>query len=109
METPRKQLNKYFSFARSRDFDGKLGTELPVSMYATKSPIDMCHFNFRPHDEVGNTDVMFVEIKSTARLRSRDRQTSTLSHALCSSLTDINYIILFASKTSMQRHLLLYN
>jgi hypothetical protein len=31
----------------------------------------------RPHDEVGNTDVMFVEIKSTARLRSSDRQTGT--------------------------------
>ena len=31
-----------FSSARSCDFDGMLGTELPVSMYTTKTPIDMC-------------------------------------------------------------------
>ena len=31
--------------ARRRDFDGMLGTGLPVSMYTTKSPIDMWHFN----------------------------------------------------------------
>ena len=36
-----------FSSARSRDFDGTLGTELPVSMYTTKTPIDMCRFNVR--------------------------------------------------------------
>jgi hypothetical protein len=46
----------------------------------------------RPHDEVGNTDVMSVEIKSNARLRSRDRQASTLSHALCSSLSVLQYL-----------------
>jgi hypothetical protein len=34
-----------FSSARPRDFDGMLGTELPVSMYTTKSPIDMLSFN----------------------------------------------------------------
>jgi hypothetical protein len=28
-----------------KDFDGMLGTGLPVSMYTTKSPIDMCRFN----------------------------------------------------------------
>jgi len=36
-----------FSSARSRDFDGMLGTGLPVSMYTTKIPIDMCRFNVR--------------------------------------------------------------
>ena len=36
-----------FSSARSRDFDGLIGTELPVSMYTTETPIDMCRFNVR--------------------------------------------------------------
>ena len=36
-----------FSSARSRDFDGMLDTGLPVSMYTTKTPIDMCRFNVR--------------------------------------------------------------
>ena len=36
-----------FSSTRSRDFDGTPGTELPVSMYTTKTPIDMCRFNVR--------------------------------------------------------------
>ena len=36
-----------FSSARSRDFDGMFGTGLPVSMYTTKTPIDMCRFNIR--------------------------------------------------------------
>jgi hypothetical protein len=34
-----------FSSARPRDFDGMLGTGLPVSMYTTKAPIDMWRFN----------------------------------------------------------------
>ena len=34
-----------FSSARSRDFDEMLGTGLTVSMYATKTSIDMWHFN----------------------------------------------------------------
>ena len=34
-----------FSSARSRAFDGTPATELPVSMYTTKTPIDMCRFN----------------------------------------------------------------
>jgi hypothetical protein len=38
-----------FSFARSRDFDGLIGIEHPVSMYTTKTPIDMCRFNVRCH------------------------------------------------------------
>ena len=39
--------NLLFSSARSRDFDGTPGTELPMSMYTTKTPIDMCRFNVR--------------------------------------------------------------
>ena len=34
-----------FSSARPRDFHGMLGTGLSVSMYTTKAPIDMWHFN----------------------------------------------------------------
>ena len=34
-----------FSSARSRDFDGLIGIEFPVSMYTTKTPIDLCRFN----------------------------------------------------------------
>ena len=37
----------FFSSARSRDFDGLIGIELPVSMHTTKTPIDMCRFNVR--------------------------------------------------------------
>jgi hypothetical protein len=33
--------------ARSRDFDGMLGTGLPVSMYTTNIPIDKWRFNVR--------------------------------------------------------------
>ena len=36
-----------FSSARSRDFDGLIGIELPVSMYTTKTPIDLCCFKVR--------------------------------------------------------------
>jgi hypothetical protein len=34
-----------FSSTRPRDFDGMLGTGLPVSMYTMKTSIDMWHFN----------------------------------------------------------------
>ena len=34
-----------FSSAKPRDFDGMLGTGLPVSMYTTKTPIDKWCFN----------------------------------------------------------------
>ena len=34
-----------FSSARPRDFDGILGTGLPMSMYTTKTTIDMWRFN----------------------------------------------------------------
>jgi hypothetical protein len=33
--------------ARPHDFDGMLGTGLPVSMYTTKPLIDLCRFNVR--------------------------------------------------------------
>ena len=36
-----------FSSARSHDFDGLIGIELPVSMYTTKTPIDLSRFNVR--------------------------------------------------------------
>jgi hypothetical protein len=36
-----------FSSAKSCDFDGTPGTEILVSMYTTKTPIDMCRFNVR--------------------------------------------------------------
>ena len=36
---------KVSSAARPRDFDGMLSTGLPVSMYTTKTPIDMWCFN----------------------------------------------------------------
>ena len=34
-----------FSSTKPYDFDGMLGTGLPVSMYTTKTPIDKCCFN----------------------------------------------------------------
>ena len=37
--------NFLFSSAKPHDFDGMLGTELPVSMFTPKSPIDKCRFN----------------------------------------------------------------
>ena len=37
--------NFLFSSAKPRDFDGMLGTVLPVSMYTTKTPIEKCRFN----------------------------------------------------------------
>jgi hypothetical protein len=37
--------NFLFSSAKPHDFDGMLGTELPVSMYTPKTPIDKCRFN----------------------------------------------------------------
>jgi hypothetical protein len=37
--------NFLFSSAKPRDFDGMLGTGLPVSMYTTKTPIDKWRFN----------------------------------------------------------------
>ena len=37
--------NFLFSSTKPGDFDGMLGTELPVSRYATKTPIYKCRFN----------------------------------------------------------------
>jgi hypothetical protein len=39
-----------FSSARSHYFDGMQRTGLPVSLYTTKTPIDMCRFNVRYTD-----------------------------------------------------------
>ena len=39
--------NLLFSSARSCDFNEMFSIELPVSMYTTKTPIDLCHFNIR--------------------------------------------------------------
>jgi hypothetical protein len=36
-----------FSSAKSRGFDGYTSTRFPVSMYTTKTLIDMCRFNVR--------------------------------------------------------------
>jgi hypothetical protein len=41
-----------FSSARPHDFDGILGTGLPMSMYTTKSPIDMWRFNVPQHKRI---------------------------------------------------------
>ena len=40
-----------FSSAKPRDFDGMLGSGLPVSMYTTKTPIDKCRFNVNQHKD----------------------------------------------------------
>ena len=37
--------NFLFSSVKPCDFDGMLGTGLPVSMYTMKTPIDKCHSN----------------------------------------------------------------
>ena len=37
--------NFLISSAKPHDFDGMLGTWLPVSMYTTKTPIDKCRVN----------------------------------------------------------------
>jgi len=37
--------NFLFSSAKPRDFDGMLGTGLPVSMYTPKTPIDKWRYN----------------------------------------------------------------
>ena len=37
--------NPLFTSAKPRDFDGMLGTGLPMSMHTTKTPIDMWRFN----------------------------------------------------------------
>jgi hypothetical protein len=44
--------NFLFSSAKPHDFDGMLGTGVPVSMYTTKTPIDKCRFNVTQLKEV---------------------------------------------------------
>jgi hypothetical protein len=70
-----------FSSARPRDFDGMLGTGLPVSMYTTKIPIDMWRFKV-------------PQLKEFLTFSVKDRY-------------QLNY--LFVSKTSIHRQLLLEN
>ena len=41
----RSVKNSLFSSAKPRNFDGMLGTELPVSMYTMTTPIDKWRFN----------------------------------------------------------------
>ena len=71
--------NFLFSSAKPRDFDGMLGTGLPVSMYPTKTPIDMCRFSV-------------AQLKEFFTFSVEDRY-------------QLNF--LFVSKTSMHRQLLL--
>jgi hypothetical protein len=69
--------NFLFSSAKPRDFDGMLGTGLPVSMYTTKTPIDKCHFSV-------------AQLKEFFTFSVEDRY-------------QLNF--LFVSKTSMHRQL----
>ena len=71
--------NFLFSSAKPRDFDGMLGTGLPVSMYTTKTPIDKCHFNVTQLKEFFTFSVKDISIK----------------------------LFFFVSKTSIHRQLLL--
>ena len=52
-----------FSSARPRDFDGMLDTGLPVSMYTTKTPIDMWRFNVPQLKEFFAFSVKDISIK----------------------------------------------
>ena len=54
-----------FSSARSRDFDGTPGTELPVSMYTTKTPINICRFKALMHP---NTVKVFCIITRSSNI-----------------------------------------
>jgi hypothetical protein len=71
--------NCLFSSAKPHDFDGMLGTELPVSMYTTKTPIDKCRFNVTQLKEFFTFSVKDISIK----------------------------LFFFVSKTSIHRQLLL--
>jgi hypothetical protein len=55
--------NCLFSSAKPQDFDGMLGTELPVSMYTTKIPIDKCRFNVTQLKEFFTFSVKDISIK----------------------------------------------
>ena len=55
--------NCLFSSAKPHDFDGMLGSELPVSMYTTKIPIDKCRFNVTQLKEFFTFSVKDISIK----------------------------------------------
>jgi hypothetical protein len=55
--------NCLFSSANPHDFDGMLGTELPVSMYTAKTPIDKCRFNVTQLKEFFTFSVKDISIK----------------------------------------------
>ena len=52
-----------FLSARPHNFDGMLGTELPLSMYTTKNPINMWHFNIPQLKEFLAFSVKDISIK----------------------------------------------
>ena len=76
---PFRQKFFLFSSTRPRDFDRMLGTGFPVSMYTTKTSIDMWRFNV-------------PQLKNFLTFSVKDRY-------------QLN--IFFVSKTSMHRQLLL--
>jgi hypothetical protein len=43
------------------DFDGILGTGLPMSMYTTKTPIDKCRSNVTQHKEFFTFHIIVVD------------------------------------------------
>ena len=55
--------NFLFSSAKPCDFDGMLGTGLPVSLYTSKSPIDKWHFNFTQLKRFFTFSVKDISIK----------------------------------------------
>jgi len=60
---PFRQKFFLFSSARPRDFDGMLGTGLPMSMYTMKTPIDMWRFNVPQLKEFFTFSVKDISIK----------------------------------------------
>jgi len=73
---------KLFIFVcQTRDFDGMLGTGLPVSMYTTKIPIDKCRCKV-------------TQLKEFFAISVKDRY-------------QLNYFICINDKTSMHSQLLL--
>ena len=61
-----------FSSARSRDFDGLISIELPVSMYTTKTPIDLCRFNVRSSNIFCKRQISIKLFYLYQRLQCRD-------------------------------------
>ena len=66
-----------FSSAKPREFDGMLGSGLPVSMYTTKTPIDMRRFNVPQLKEFLAFSVRDISIKYIICIKDFDAQTIT--------------------------------